>query len=132
MLILIHLTKMGREDYQKSKKFKALLNISEISNKIKELAENDRISFKKHAVLRMFQRNIFVDEVREALINGEIIEDYPKDRALPSYLVLGYIEKLRPLHIVVAYDPNESILWVITVYEPNPKEWEEGFRKRRR
>jgi len=79
----------------------------------------------------MHQRGIFADEVKEALLSGEIVEDYPRDRPLPSYLVLGYTTKRRPLHIVVAVDPEEAILWVITVYEPKPEEWEEGFKKRR-
>ena len=54
---------------------------------IKQLAERDRIAFKKHAVLRMHQRKNLADEVKYALINGETIEKYPKDRPLPSQLV---------------------------------------------
>ena len=100
-------------------------------NKIRELAKKDKIAFKKHAVLRMYQRKILADEVREALLGGEIIEEYRKDKPLPSYLVLGYTTRQRPLHIVVAVDPEEPTVWVVTVYEPKLEEWEEGFKKRR-
>jgi hypothetical protein len=41
---------------------------------IKALARKDRIAFKKHSILRMHERRIFADEVKEALISGEIIE----------------------------------------------------------
>jgi len=101
-------------------------------NEIRDLAEKDRIAFKKHAVLRMHQRKILADEVREVLLRSEVVENYPRDRPFPSYLVLGYTKRGRPLHAVVAVDVEEPILWVITLYEPNLEEWQEGFKKRRK
>ncbi len=98
---------------------------------IKALAKKDRIFLKKHSILRMYERNILADDVKKALINGEIIEHYPDDRPLPSYLVLGYAENKRTIHTVVAVDTEEQLLWVITVYEPNLEEWEPGFQRRR-
>jgi len=47
---------------------------------IRNLAERDRIALKKHSLLRMHQRRMAVDEVREALTNGEVIETYEKDK----------------------------------------------------
>ena len=98
---------------------------------IKQLAERDRIAFKKHAVLRMHQRKNLADEVKYALINGETIEKYPKDRPLPSQLVLGYTQKQRPIHAVIAIDTEELMLWIITVYQPELDDWEAGFKKRK-
>lgn len=95
------------------------------------LATNDNIAFKKHSVLRMHKRGISADEVRDALISGEIIESYLKDWPLPSYLIFGYTKKQRPLHAVVAVDNNNMMLWLITVYIPTVEEWEEGFRRRK-
>lgn len=103
----------------------------ELSRLLGKLAKNDRLAFKKHALLRMYQRKIMVDEVREALLNGEIIESYQSDRPLPSFLLLGYTFERRPLHVVVALDLEGDMAWVITVYQPSDEEWEEGFRKRR-
>jgi len=98
---------------------------------IKALARKDRIAFKKHSILRMHERRIFADEVKEALISGEIIEEYPKDRPLPSCLMLGHTVEQRPIHAVVAVDEGESMLWVITVYIPTGEEWAEGFKRRK-
>ncbi len=99
---------------------------------IHDLAEKDRIAFKKHTVLRMRQRNISADEVKESLANGKIIEDYPEDRPLPSQLISGYTQQKRPIHTVVAVDREEKMLWIITVYEPNLEEWHEGFERRKK
>ena len=98
---------------------------------IKRSAERDSIAFKRHSAIRMWERGIRADEVKEALINGEIIEDYPEDRPLPSCLVLGYTEKRKPIHVVIAIDMDDWIIWVITVYSPSDEEWENGYKRRK-
>ena len=98
---------------------------------IKRIAERDSIAFKRHSAIRMRERGIRADEVKEALINGEIIEDYLEDRPLPSCLVLGYTEKQKPIHVVVAIDLDDWIIWVITVYSPSDEEWENGYKRRK-
>jgi hypothetical protein len=102
-----------------------------ISSIIRELAVRDRIAFKKHSLLRMHQRGIGVDDVRTALISGQVVETYEADKPLPSCLILGYTQNNRPIHAVIAPDEAEEMLWVITVYEPNIEDWEEDFRMRR-
>ena len=104
---------------------------SSIGKIIKQIAEKDRIAFKRHSILRMYERKILADEVKEVLMSGEIIENYPEDRPLPSCLVLGYASNQRPIHAVVAVDERESMLWVITVYIPSTDEWDEGFNRRK-
>ena len=100
--------------------------------RIHELATKDRLAFKKHTFLRMYQRNISVDEVKRALQDCKMVEYYPDDYPLPSCLILGYIESKKAIHAVIGIDEQEAMLWVITVYEPNLLEWEEGFEKRRK
>ncbi len=98
---------------------------------IRSLIQRQRLAFKRHAAIRMRQRNILALEVEEALTTGEIIEDYSESEPLPSYLVLGYTETNRPVHIVVGVDSEDEMVWVITVYEPNLSEWEKEFKQRR-
>jgi len=38
-----------------------------------------KLVFRLHAIRRMFQRQIAVDQVRRVLTNGEVIESYPDD-----------------------------------------------------
>ncbi len=97
---------------------------------IREYAEKDRIAFKKHSIVRMHQRNILADEVKEVLVVGEIIEIYEHDRPLPSYLVFGTSKSQKIMHAVVAIDRTEMMLWIITVYLPDCREWKKGFKRR--
>ncbi|HEV7866769.1 MAG TPA: DUF4258 domain-containing protein [Chthoniobacteraceae bacterium] len=84
--------------------------------------------FRVHAIERMAQRGIGVEEVRHVLDTGEVIEDYPTDFPYPSALMLGWIGE-RPLHVVAATTPDTRI--IITVYEPDPSRWEPDFKKRK-
>lgn len=62
---------------------------------------NKKILFLPHAVEQMSrpERMITTDEVREAVLHGEIIEDYPGDRRGASCLV-SYVNKSQALHVV--------------------------------
>jgi hypothetical protein len=89
---------------------------------IQDKVLKDEYEFSKHAVDQSIQRNIRVEEIRQAFLSGEIIEDYPEDKYGPSCLILGYTKNDRPIHIHCSY-PARIILKVITVYEPNSVDW---------
>lgn len=88
-----------------------------------------QFEFSKHAVDQSVLRQISVQELREAIANGKIIEDYPEDKYGPSCLVLGFTRAGRPLHIQSSY-PSRPLVKIITLYEPDPAEWID-FRIRR-
>ena len=89
-----------------------------------------RIFFRIHAIQRMFERRIFVENVLQALQYSELIEDYSDNMPHPGGLFLGKHGK-RPIHVVMAENPKEDEQVVITVYEPDPLQWKSGFRNRR-
>jgi hypothetical protein len=84
--------------------------------------------FRVHAIQRMAQRGLKVEDVRHVLDAGEVIENYPNDHPYPSTLVLGWVGD-RAVHVIAASAPAERI--VITVYEPDLARWEPGFKKRK-
>jgi len=88
-----------------------------------------QLVFRLHAVQRMFQRNITIDEVKHILKTGTTIEDYIDDIPYASRLVLGWCGS-RPLHVVVAENKESDELIVITVYEPDPAQWGSRFTRR--
>jgi len=88
-----------------------------------------RLVFRVHALKRMFERGITVEDVRSAVTSGEVIQNYPDDRPYPSRLMLGWIGP-RPLHVVVAEDSEAGILMVVTAYEPDPVQWDAGFKRK--
>src|SRR2546423_8642926 len=78
--------------------------------------------FSKHAVDQSILRHLTLQEVREAIAHGEIIEDYPDDKYGPSCLIFGYIQSGRPLHVQCSY-PSRPLIKIITLYEPDPSMW---------
>ena len=88
-----------------------------------------KFEFSKHAVDQTILREISVQEIREAISVGEIIEDYPNDKYGPSCLIYGLTHQNRPIHIQCSY-PSRPIVKVITVYEPKREKWA-NFKIRR-
>jgi Domain of unknown function (DUF4258) len=67
-------------------------------------------------------------EVRRAVSRGEVIEEYPEDARGHSYLVLGFGDGGRRIHVVCAPKPN--FLAIITAYLPDPSEWDVDLKVR--
>jgi hypothetical protein len=60
----------------------------------------------------------------------EIIEAYPDDKYLPSFLVRGEYEG-RVFHAQIAADLEGRNVRVVTMYIPAPEEWDSELRIRR-
>jgi len=100
--------------------------IEEIRKKIAQ----SQFEFTQHATDQSILRRISVRELRDAIANGEVIEDYPEDKYGPSCLILGMTQAGRPVHIQCSY-PSRPLLKIITLYEPDPRRWID-FEMRRR
>ena len=85
-----------------------------------------RLRFSEHALDRMLESDIDVEDVMAVLANAETIEEYEDG----SRLVLRRAG-VRPLHVVVAEDDTDGLASVVPVYEPDPARWDATFRQRR-
>jgi hypothetical protein len=96
--------------------------------RIKKQVEAENYRFTIHGLERCVERHISPNEVKYAMLSGEVIEDYPKDKYGPSCLIYGVTKEGRILHVQCSIDP----VWVITAYDPtlNPDEWEADFKRR--
>lgn len=90
----------------------------------------EAIRFSRHAIERMFKREIPPDVVRRVVVQGEVVADYPEDIPYPSVLMLGFQDG-RPVHVVVARDEQSGICHVVTVYQPDLQLWMPDFKTRR-
>ena len=99
--------------------------------KIRRKFAEEQFEFSKHAVDQSILRQIRVQEVREAITNGQVIEDYPEDKYGPSCLICGSTQAQRPIHVQCSY-PSRLLVKIVTVYEPNPKRWNNDFTQRKR
>lgn len=96
---------------------------------IKHMINDGKIRWTNHVIVRLFQRNILQEDIENALLNGEIIEEYKDDYPYPSCLVYGINMKNEVLHIVCGINKEE--LWIITAYYPDNIKWEDDLKTRR-
>lgn len=54
------------------------------------LCANSKILWTKHCLERMHERDISRADVKNCILTGEIIENYPDDYPNPSCLIFGY------------------------------------------
>jgi hypothetical protein len=88
-----------------------------------------KLIYRKHAIMRMFERGISEEDIRETLRSGEIIADYQDDKPYPSQLLLGWIDN-KPMHVLTAKTDNDETI-IVTAYLPEHALWEDNFRRRR-
>ena len=90
-------------------------------------AEN--IVITQHSRKRMAERGIALADVRNAVENGEIIEQYPDDFPFPSCLIFGKAKDSKALHVVASV--NEDMIYLITAYHPDAESWEADMKTRK-
>lgn len=89
-----------------------------------------RLRWQRHALERMMERDIFRNDVKHVLLEGELIEDYPNDHPFPSGLFLGFING-KPLHVVVGADRESEWCYIVTAYRPDLEHFEPDFKTRK-
>lgn len=102
------------------------MSIDEIRNGVAA----KRIRWTTHCVEKMGERDISIEDIRQCIDQGEIIEDYPDDFPHPSCLIYGKAEDNRVIHVVAGFD-GETV-YIITAYEPNTDKFEEDLKTRRK
>jgi len=89
-----------------------------------------RVFWTYHVNMRLGSRDITRQMIMESVGSYEIIESYPDDKYLPSYLVYTKY-KGRVLHIVFAVDVMDENVRIVTAYYPDPEEWTNDWKQRR-
>lgn len=97
---------------------------------IKKRVKADNYRFTIHAFERCVERGISPEQVKGAILSGEIVEDYPNDKYGPSCLIYGATREGKILHVQCSMAP----VWIVTAYDPtlNPEEWDRDYKRRRK
>lgn len=98
---------------------------------IRDCIKRGRILWTYHVNMRLEGRFIPRTSILGAVDTFEIVEAYPHDKYLPSYLVLGHAGA-DAFHMLIALDVEGDNVRIVTAYRPDPAEWEDNFRRRRR
>jgi hypothetical protein len=80
--------------------------------------------------MRLQQRGLTAGTLQNAVSTLEIIEAYPDDKYLPSFLLRGESE-VCVFHAHIATDREGANVRVVTMYLPSRDEWDEDSRVRR-
>ncbi len=102
-----------------------LIDIETLRNYYKK----DVVFVTEHAAERYRQRGIRTRDVRVAVENGEIIEQYPEDYPFPSCLICGKDENDNYIHVCMSDEGTTSR--IITAYYPDKDKWEEDYKTRK-
>ena len=90
-----------------------------------------RVYWTYHVNMRLAGRHISRRDICQATDSYEIVEAYPDDKYLPSYLVLA-ITAGKAFHVLFAADVAQDNVRVVTSYRPSPIDWESDMKTRRR
>jgi len=97
---------------------------------IKDCLSAGRVRWTYHVTMRLQQRGLDAAALGNALASLEIVEAYPDDKYLPSFLLRGEIRGAA-FHAQIATNVDGNNVRIVTMYTPDGDEWDEGFRKRR-
>jgi hypothetical protein len=97
---------------------------------IKDCISDGRIRWTYHVTMRLQTRRLTAGMIYEAMDSLEIIESYPQDKYLPSFLLRGaYGEAV--FHVQIATDTLGGNIRIVTMYNPDPEDWDKEMRRRR-
>jgi hypothetical protein len=97
---------------------------------IKICVRSGKVKWTYHVNMRLKQRFIPRTHILESTVQYEIIEAYPEDKYLPSYLVYSR-HAGRIFHILFATDVVGDHVRIVTAYYPTPQEWNKELKSRR-
>jgi hypothetical protein len=96
---------------------------------IQQCVRARRIYWTYHVNLRLRERSIPRRWILDSVETFEIIETYPEDKYLPSYLVWAEAGDAI-IHVLFAIDMEEYNIRVITAHRPAPAEWSADKKRR--
>lgn len=98
---------------------------------IRQCVRERNLLWTYHVQMRLEGRSISRTAILESVETYEVIESYPEDKYLPSYLVFSQ-HSGEVMHILFATDVIGRNVRLVTAYKPDPAEWEPDLRTRRR
>jgi hypothetical protein len=99
---------------------------------IRHAVRSGRLRWRMHALERMPKRRLSTTHVKQVILNGEVIEEYPTSAPYPSGLLHAVVDG-RPIHAVVAWNRRgQGTPYVITAYEPDESHFQPNLKTRKK
>jgi hypothetical protein len=98
---------------------------------VQDHVRRGRILWTYHVNMRLAGRFIPRETILAAVDGYELVEAYPDDKYLPSYLFLAR-HGSEAFHVLFAADvEGDNVRRIVTSYRPDPREWQADFKTRR-
>lgn len=97
---------------------------------IQDHIRHRRVLWTHHVNMRFRGRFIPRQSILDSVNGYEMVEEYPEDKYLPSYLILARHGK-DVFHVLFATDVEGDNVRIITAYRPDPAEWLPDLKTRR-
>ena len=97
---------------------------------VQDCVRRRHVRWTYHVNVRLAGRFIPRDTILDAVDSYELVEAYPEDKYLPSYLILAR-RSVDTFHVLFAADVDGANVRVVTSYRPDPREWEPDQKTRR-
>ena len=81
----------------------------------------------RHAKYRMGMREVTDEDIKNVILNGSPIEQYPTAKPFPKILFMEQVQG-EPLYVVCAFDG--SYAYIITVHRYDPTVWIDPWTRR--
>jgi hypothetical protein len=94
----------------------------EILDFIKSCISSEKVRWTYHVAMRLQERRLTGDVLRQAVSTLEMIEEYPHDKYLPSFLLRGEGPEF-VFHALIATDAEGDNVRVVTMYLPDAHQW---------
>ena len=100
---------------------------SVITIRLREQAVADAMRVTVHAHQEMVEEDISFAEIREVLLDGRVVENYPEHKRGPCCLICRKTSCGKYVHVVCTTSFEVAI--IITVYEPKQPKWVTPFQR---
>jgi hypothetical protein len=94
--------------------------------KIKEKVRDLEYVYSLHADIERRSDELTFHQIENALLEGEILEQYPDTGRGESCLVLGFFDDI-PIHIVCGWRGPQIV--IVTVYVPKPPKFIDPWKR---
>ncbi len=97
---------------------------------IQDCVSRGNVLWTYHINMRIKERSISREAILDSVDHYGIIESYPEDKYMPSYLVYTEYEN-SIFHILFAVDVENKNVRIVTSYRPDPAEWSDDLKRRK-
>lgn len=96
---------------------------------LRDAIESSRYQAQYHAMQRLLDRGYTYADIKDIILNGDLIESYPKSKPHPKCLIMAHLGN-EPTYVSVAYDQKNHYAYIITVHGYDPDKWSDPWTRK--